>query len=50
VLIDAGKYPDPADWLLAPLVAGASIVVCANLDPGAVEKRVASENVTLTLA
>lgn len=49
VLIDAGDYPDPVDWLLAPLVAGASIVLCANLDPQAVEKRVASENVTLTL-
>jgi hypothetical protein len=50
VLIDAAAYPDPADWLLAPLYAGASIVLCATLDPSLVEKRVASENVTLTLA
>ncbi|MEV4639154.1 TIGR03089 family protein [Actinoplanes sp. NPDC049548] len=50
VLIDARAYPDPADWLLAPLYAGASIVLCGNLEPSAVEKRVASENATLTLA
>jgi uncharacterized protein (TIGR03089 family) len=49
VLIDAGTHPDPADWLLAPLYAGASIVLCANLDRAALDKRVASENVTLTL-
>ena len=50
VLIDASKHPDPVDWLVAPLVTGASIVLCGNLDPRAVEKRVASENVTLILA
>ena len=49
VLIDAAKHPDPVDWLLAPLFAGASIVLCANLDPAAVEKRMAAENVTVTL-
>ncbi|MEV4706561.1 TIGR03089 family protein [Actinoplanes sp. NPDC049316] len=50
VLIDAARHPDPADWLLAPLFAGASVVLCANLDPAALDKRVESENVTLTLA
>ncbi|UQU63939.1 TIGR03089 family protein [Couchioplanes caeruleus] len=50
VLVDAGTHPDPVDWLLAPLYAGASIVLCANLDRTTLEKRAAAENVTLTLA
>jgi uncharacterized protein (TIGR03089 family) len=49
VLIDAGAYPDVADWLFAPLVAGASIVLCANLIPAKVESRAESEKVTVTL-
>lgn len=50
VLIDTARHPDPLDWLLAPLRAGASVVLCANLDPAALPKRVEAENVTLTLA
>lgn len=50
VLVDARTHPDPADWLLAPLVAGASLVLCANLDPAAVAKRTAAERVTVTMA
>ena len=50
VLIDAHAYPDPADWLLMPLAAGASIVLCANADPAALDKRVSAERVTVTLA
>lgn len=49
VLIDTAGHPDPVDWLLAPLTAGASIVLCANLDPSKVEARAATEKVTLTL-
>ncbi len=49
VLIDAGAYPDPIDWLLAPLVAGASIVLCGHLDPARVEQRAATEKVTVTV-
>jgi uncharacterized protein (TIGR03089 family) len=49
VLVDARVYPDPADWLLAPLVAGASVVLCGNLDPASVDGRAASEKVTVTL-
>ncbi len=49
VLVDAGAYPDPIDWLLAPLVAGASIVLCAHLDPAKVESRAATENVSVTV-
>lgn len=49
VLIDTAGLPDPVDWLLAPLTAGASIVLCAHLDETKIEARVASEKVTLTL-
>jgi uncharacterized protein (TIGR03089 family) len=49
VLVDARTYPDPADWLLAPLIAGASIVLCGNLDPVKVTDRAGSERVTLLL-
>ncbi|MEU4624225.1 TIGR03089 family protein [Actinoplanes sp. NPDC023801] len=49
VLIDTSAHPDATDWLLAPLVAGASIVLCANLDPSRTEARAATEKVTLTL-
>ncbi|AGL14656.1 TIGR03089 family protein [Actinoplanes sp. N902-109] len=49
VLIDAATFPNPRDWLLAPLFAGATVVLCANLDSSAVDKRAASENVTLVL-
>ncbi|GGQ65061.1 TIGR03089 family protein [Couchioplanes azureus] len=49
VLIDAAARPDPLDWLLAPLYAGASIVLCASLDPAVAERRAAAEHVTLTL-
>jgi uncharacterized protein (TIGR03089 family) len=50
VLVDAGTHPDPVDWLIAPLVAGASIVLCANLDPAKTTARAESEKVTVTLA
>ncbi|RSM49877.1 TIGR03089 family protein [Actinoplanes sp. ATCC 53533] len=49
VLVDARSHPDPADWLLAPLIAGASIVLCGSLDPAKVESRARSEQVTLLL-
>jgi len=41
-----------ADWrdgLLAPLSAGASLVICANADPAALPRRIDSERVTLVL-
>lgn len=43
VLIDTRTHPDVLDWLLAPLVTGASIVLCGNLDPAKVESRAAAE-------
>ncbi|MGC4808172.1 TIGR03089 family protein [Micromonospora sp. DT233] len=50
VLLDAATHPDPVDWLLAPLTAGATIVLCGNLDPARVAARVATEKVTRDLA
>jgi uncharacterized protein (TIGR03089 family) len=49
VLVDARAYPDPIDWLFAPLVAGASIVLCANLDPAKLDARANAEKVSVTL-
>jgi uncharacterized protein (TIGR03089 family) len=49
VLVDARAYPDPTDWLLTPLVAGASIVLCANLDPAKLDARVDAEKVSVKL-
>ncbi|MDT0532594.1 TIGR03089 family protein [Micromonospora sp. DSM 115977] len=46
VLIDTGKYPDPVDWLLAPLTATATTVLCANLDPSTLPTRTTTERVT----
>jgi hypothetical protein len=47
--VDAGAYPDPADWLLAPLVVGASVVLCANPDADRLPRRIESEKVTVSL-
>ena len=50
VLFDAARYPDPVDWLLAPLTVGASIVLCAHLDPDRLVDRINAEKVTVTLS
>ncbi|WP_228986692.1 TIGR03089 family protein [Micromonospora sp. DH13] len=50
VLLDVTAHPDPVDWLLAPLVAGASTVLCANADPARLPARAETERVTRTLA
>lgn len=49
VLIDVDARPDPLDWLLAPLMVGASTVLCAHLDPATLLGRVNTERVTVTL-
>ena len=49
VLIDVGAYPDPADWLLAPLAAGASTVLCGQLDRSLLAKRAETERVSRIL-
>ncbi len=50
VMIDAARYPDPLNWLLAPLSVGASIVLCGHLNPEEVWERVGAERVTRNLA
>ena len=49
VLIDTATHPDPVDWLLAPLTARATVVLCGNLDRARVASRATSEKVTRTL-
>ncbi|MGX6601934.1 TIGR03089 family protein [Micromonosporaceae bacterium Da 78-11] len=49
VLVDARAYADPVDWLFAPLVVGASIVLCANLDLAKLDSRAAAEKATVLL-
>jgi uncharacterized protein (TIGR03089 family) len=49
VLVDADTHEQPLTWLLAPLSAGASVVLAANLDRTRLADLVAAENVTLTL-
>jgi uncharacterized protein (TIGR03089 family) len=49
VLIDADNHEQPVQWLLAPLAAGASIVLCANLDRDALDRRIVAEGVTRVL-
>ena len=49
VLIDVDTYSDVVDWLLAPLVAGASIVLCRNMDRDREGSRAASERATQRL-
>jgi uncharacterized protein (TIGR03089 family) len=45
----AAGAPDAVDWLLAPLVAEASIVLCRNADPRLLPRRVADERITATM-
>jgi uncharacterized protein (TIGR03089 family) len=49
LLINAAEHEHPVKWLLAPLAAGASVVLCANLDPAAVPDRAAAEHATRIL-
>jgi uncharacterized protein (TIGR03089 family) len=50
VLVDTRAYPDPADWLFAPLAVGASVVLCANLHPAKLDARTLAEKVTVVLS
>jgi uncharacterized protein (TIGR03089 family) len=43
VLIDGDRHPEPASWLVAPLLGGASIVLCRHLDPTRLPDRLATE-------
>jgi uncharacterized protein (TIGR03089 family) len=46
VLIDADAYPDPVDWLVAPLSVAATIVLCRHADPSALDDRAGIELAT----
>ena len=51
-LLSAAGWAGPADWvdgLLAPLAAGATVVLCAHPDLAALAGRAAAERVTATL-
>jgi uncharacterized protein (TIGR03089 family) len=47
VLIDGDANPDPRSWLVAPLAAGASVVLCRHLDPAKLGARLATERAQL---
>ncbi|BFU46203.1 TIGR03089 family protein [Krasilnikovia sp. MM14-A1004] len=49
LLVDAGAHEQPVAWLLAPLTAGASIVICANMDRTALDARIAAEGANRVL-
>jgi hypothetical protein len=49
VLIDAAASEEPLIWLLAPLMAGASLVLCANLDRSRLDERITAERITKVL-
>jgi hypothetical protein len=51
VLVDeqVAAEAGPVTWLLTPLAAGASLVLCRHADPGAEASRAAAERVTATL-
>jgi hypothetical protein len=46
VLIDGDAHPDPRFWLVEPLLAGTSVVLCRHLDPAKVASRLAAEHAT----
>lgn len=43
VLIDGDELSDPVSWLVAPIVAASSVVLCHRLDPAKVSVRLATE-------
>ena len=49
LLVDVTPHPDPVDWLLTPLSAGASVVACAHPDPARLAARAETEKTTHTL-
>jgi uncharacterized protein (TIGR03089 family) len=49
LLVVESPHTAPLDWLLAPLAAGASLVLVRGADPAALPRRAADERVTVTL-
>jgi uncharacterized protein (TIGR03089 family) len=47
VLIDVDANPDPAAWLVAPMLASASTVLCRHLDPARLDDRLTAERAAL---
>jgi uncharacterized protein (TIGR03089 family) len=43
VLVDGDQVPDPVDWLVAPLLAGCSVVLCRHPDHARLPERLAAE-------
>jgi len=46
LLVDGDRIVDPVDWLVAPIVSGASLVLCRNVDTSRLPTRLASERAT----
>jgi len=49
IMVTAQAHLHPVTWLLAPLSAGATVVLCANPDPALRDARAAAEGVTRVL-
>ncbi|MFJ8577063.1 TIGR03089 family protein [Micromonospora sp. NPDC093277] len=49
LLVDTDRHPDPIDWLLAPLTARTTLVLCGNLDQSRLDSRTATEKATRVL-
>ncbi|WP_432831571.1 TIGR03089 family protein [Dactylosporangium sp. CA-092794] len=49
LLIDAAAHPDPVEWLVGPIVAGAGIVLSVNTDPAKLAGRAAAEQAILVV-
>ncbi|WP_433316102.1 TIGR03089 family protein [Micromonospora sp. CA-269861] len=49
IFVDATRYPDPVDWLLAPLTRAATVVLNANLTQASLATRLTAEKVTHSL-
>ncbi|GIH08653.1 TIGR03089 family protein [Rhizocola hellebori] len=46
VLVNVDSHDSVTDWLLAPIAAGCSMVLCRNADPATLDRRAATERVT----
>lgn len=49
VLVNVDSHPRPLDWLVAPLAAGASLVLCLGMRPDAVDAAGATERITVSV-
>ncbi|MFI5908803.1 TIGR03089 family protein [Dactylosporangium sp. NPDC051541] len=49
LLVDANEHEHPLKWLLAPLAAGASVVICANGTPEVLDALAVREETTHSL-